>query len=1056
MKKLIVLISTLILCGSIFAQTEDWLWARQPGGTSNGRGQAIATDTNGNSYVTGSFVGTAIFGNTTLNSIGSYDIFIAKLDTYGNFLWAKKAGGTSSDSGYGISIDNSGNSYVIGCFEGTANFGSTTLTSSGSRDIFIAKLDTYGNFLLAKKAGGTSSDDGYGIAVDSSGNSYVTGSFLGTANFGGISLVNSSTSDTDFFIAKLDSSGNFLWAKKALISYGTSNDIGRGIATDSNGNCYVTGVFEDSAYFDSIYLFSSGNKDVFITKLDSSGNFLWAKKAGGTSNDEGYSISTDNSGNVCITGYFRGTASFGSNSLVSSGTSYYDIFISKLDTSGNFLWVKKAGGTNNDYGSGIVTDNSGNSYITGRFVGNASFGSTTLTSSGFEDIFIAKLDSSGNYLWAKKAGGTGGNDSGYDLATDSIGNCYVTGYFSGTASFGGNTLTISGGTETFISKIGTIHELMSPNGGEIWQSGSTKLVYWNFINAGGEVNIYLSINGGNWIMMNSSPILATLGRFAFTLPYIASNECLVKVESTINNTWYDISDAVFAISSSSPASIMLTAPNNAKLQAGKSYAINWLANGVANVNLEYSIDAGVIWNIINTSLPASLGTYNWTVPSTPAPYCYLRISDAASPTVYDWSDDPFTISSMLLSSPNGNEIWGTGSQHAITWSTASVSNVKLEFSIDDGSSWTQIVSSVSASSGTYDWAIPAVNSALCKVRISDTAAANVYDTSDMAFSIRPQITLISPNGSEYLTVNSIYSILWSNTADVSSVLLDYSIDNGISWLPIQASAYPASVGRYDWFVPNNPSANCLVKVRSSDDNAIYDVSEVVFTISLLVQPMIQIRENSISFGIVYLGSSSAIQELWIRNTGTADLEVSNLSFWQTQTRFEVMGATLPISIALGDSVALQLGFTPLIAGAVTDSLYMHNNSQNIPIAAIRLSGTGEYVPPKPPDNVSIIMNGYDAIISWDAVTETIFDTPITPDCYLLFFNGSSNIDDDYYFLGVTTGLNYTHYSVGRYSPWMFYRVLAYKDFTGNRGDAVLNRLSRNLTETEVTGILRTK
>lgn len=88
--------------------------------------------------------------------------------------------------------------------------------------------------------------------------------------------------------------------------------------------------------------------------------------------------------------------------------------------------------------------------------------------------------------------------------------------------------------------------------------------------------------------------------------------------------------------------------------------------------------------------------------------------------------------------------------------------------------------------------------------------------------------------------------------------------------------------------------------------------------------------------------------------------------------------------------------------------------------------------------------------------ETTFDTPIEPDCYLVFFNGSSNIDDDYYFLGVTNGLIYTHFSVGRYSQWMFYRVMAYKDFTGNRGDRVLSRLSRNLTEAEVIGILSTK
>ncbi|MDD4310381.1 MAG: SBBP repeat-containing protein, partial [Candidatus Cloacimonetes bacterium] len=471
MNKVFIFIALIIFCSVIYAQTEDWVWAKQTGGTGSDYGKAIASDASGNNYVTGYFAGTATFGSTSLTSSGGYDIFITKLDTNGNYLWAKQAGGISSDCAQGISTDSSGNSYATGYFYGTATFGTTTLTSSGNSDIFIAKLDTNGNYLWANKAGGISSDCAQGISTDSSGNNYVMGYFAGTATFGTTTLTSSGSND--IFIAKLDTNGNYLWAKKAG---GTSDDMGNGICTDSSGNSYVTGYFYGTTTFGSTSLSSSGSEDIFIAKLDTNGNYLWAKKAGGTSSDYGYGISTDSSGNSYVTGYFAGTATFGSASLTSSGSA--DIFIAKLDTNGNYLWAKKAGGTYDDIGFGISTDSSGNSYVTGSFNVTATFGSTTLISSGSADIFIAKLDTNGNYLWVTKAGGTS-SDYGYGISTDSSGNSYVTGNFRGTATFGSTSLSSSGSADIFITKIGTpVYNVIAPNGGEMWQSTTTMTVFW--------------------------------------------------------------------------------------------------------------------------------------------------------------------------------------------------------------------------------------------------------------------------------------------------------------------------------------------------------------------------------------------------------------------------------------------------------------------------------------------------------------------------------------------------------------------------------------------------
>lgn len=1317
MKKLFNLIALIIFSSVIYAQTEDWLWANQPGGTGSGSGCAIATNNNGNSYVTGGFSGTATFGSTTLISSGGVDIFIAKLDTNGNYLWAKQAGGAAYDQGFGIATDSNGNTYVTGRFLSAATFGSISLVNSSTTysDIFITKLDTNGNFLWAKKAGGTSYDEGSGIATDDNGNSYVTGYFSVTITFGTTLLT--SSGGGDIFIAKLDSNGNYLWAKKAG---GTYSDWGYSIATDSSGNSYVTGHFGGHATFGSATLISAGGSDIFIVKLSTSGGYMWAKRSGGTSEDWSEGIATDSSGNIYVTGSFLGTATFGTTTLANNGQ--YDIYIAKLDTNGNYLWAKQSGGISYDRGYGISTDSSGISFVTGYFSGTATFGTTQLTSSGSEDIFITKIDSSGNYLWATQTGGTG-YDMGSGIASDSFGCSYVTGGFQVPVTFGTTTLISSESAPIFIAKNGTTYTVLAPNGGEIWPATTAQTVYWNFINTGSQVNVLLSVdNGENWIMLNSSPVTASLGRFSFTVPSITSSQCLIKVVSTTNSECWDVSDAPFTISSSLPASLVLTAPFNAKLQTGKSYAINWLATGVATVNLEYSLDAGVSWNSFAASLPASPGTNIWTVPETPAPVCYIRISDAGNPSVYDWNDEPFTISSLQLTSPNGGnlyhtgtskyitwasaqvsnvkleysvnngsswaqivasttaatysyswtvpatasdqyqvrisdvadsaiidssdnvftvaalavsypsatgiklqvgrasnitweqaflpgtvkldlttdgstwtniatgvdaslgiylwtvpdtpsstcrirvtseldalvldssnnnftisklslstpngyEIWGSGSVHVITWAATNVTNLKLEYSINDGNSWTQIVASVAAATGTYNWTVPTANSALCKVRITDTASAIVFDTSDDVFTIRPQITVTAPNGSEFLTVNSIYSILWTSTADVSLILIDYSINNGSSWLPIQTSAYPASGGRYDWIVPNNPSVNCLVKVRSSANSAIYDVSNAVFTITPLIQPPtvdftadllsglepltvqfsdlssagtgnitnwlwefgdgetaiiqnplhvynnhgmfsvtltvtnsadstaslcrqdyitvlprypeLELKATSLQLGNVYLGSVSAAQDLWLKNIGTAVMAVDSTDFVLGSSPFEVVGLTLPIVVAAGDSTLIQLRFMPIVAGAVTDSLLVFNNSNNLPRAAIRLSGTGQYVPPLPPENVALEMDGSNAVISWDAVTETIFHTPIVPDYYLLFFNGSGNIDDDYYYLGRSWILSYVHDGVSLHSPNMFYRVRAYKYYGRGVDDFASLGLVPGMTEAEV-------
>ena len=448
-----ILFQAFLFLLSYQVKSQTFNWAKSILGDAGG--YCISLDANGNSYLTGAFAGTTSFGTLQLTSYGNKDIFIAKYDPSGNCLWVKNAGGKGDDYGLGISADALENRYITGFFTGTATFGTIQITAYDNYDIFIAKYDLNGNCLWAEHAGGSSDDIGSGISVDANGNSYVTGSFYGTATFGTFQL--SSPTSSAIFIAKYDPAGNCLWADQAG---GTIQNSGESISIDANGNSYITGWFYINATFGTVQLNSIGAYDIFIAKYNSNGNFVWVKQAGSNGNfgDEGRGISVDANGNSYVTGYFADTAKFGTTKLTSYGGR--DIYIAKYDLNGKFLWAKNAGGTGDDFGQGISIDANGNSYITGYFTNTAKFGATPLTGYGGRDIFIAKYDLNGNFLWAKNAGGTG-DDFGQGISADTNGNSYVTGGFTGTASFGTIQLTGPGVffTKTPNSSVGIKDEI---------------------------------------------------------------------------------------------------------------------------------------------------------------------------------------------------------------------------------------------------------------------------------------------------------------------------------------------------------------------------------------------------------------------------------------------------------------------------------------------------------------------------------------------------------------------------------------------------------------------
>ncbi len=385
-----------------------FVWAKRMGGSGIDRGKAIAVDGAGNVYITGHFADTVDFdpGPGTLNqtSAGHDDIFVSKLDSAGEFVWAKRMGGVSQDAGCAIALDAAGNVHTTGVFNDTADFdpgsGTFDLISVDYREIFVSKLDSVGDLVWAKAIGGTGDDIGLGIAVDGAGNVCTTGEFDGTVDFdpGAGTYTLTSEGNDDIFISMLDEAGAFLWARAMG---GTAYDYGIDVTVDDAGNVYTTGFFYGTVDLDpgpgTFELTTAGDRDVFVSKLDSVGDFAWAKAMGGTAVDRGISIAMDVAGNVYTTGYFNGTVDFdpgpGTFDLSSAGDR--EIFVSKLDSAGDFEWAKSMGGASEDDGWSVAVDSAGNVYTTGYFNGTADFdpgpGTFNLSSAGLRDIFVSKL-----------------------------------------------------------------------------------------------------------------------------------------------------------------------------------------------------------------------------------------------------------------------------------------------------------------------------------------------------------------------------------------------------------------------------------------------------------------------------------------------------------------------------------------------------------------------------------------------------------------------------------------------------------------------------------------
>jgi hypothetical protein len=445
MKNIIIILLTSFLLLSNLTYSQNWQWANQIGSNSLYGERANVISDGTNFYAIGSFGNIFKFPNDTLQCIGVNDIFVVKYNGTGNEIWAKRIGGFNNNfmdyedaKGVYDSVNNC--IYIAGDFIGSANFGSITLNSTfDSSDVFIAKMDLNGNFIWAKKAGSDNIDNAY-VFIQPDGNVLLAGKVGKTATFGTFQI------PAGGYFARYDTNGNCIWADH-IYSGPDNYEVNISFI---NSDIIMGGYFRNTAMIDTATLISNGSIDGYITRMDSTGNVKWIKTFGNIGVDGVGGVATDNLNNIFIAGAFESLINLDGLPISNSGK---DILIAKFNEFGHLIWARQIFGNGSIQGCGnIELDSDGNSYVIGNFSGTGSFGTYNVSTSNAYDMFITRYNTLGDCLGVRHFG----QASGHYLAIDNVGSVCCIGVFLNSITIGSSTFTSLGNQDIFIAKIDEI------------------------------------------------------------------------------------------------------------------------------------------------------------------------------------------------------------------------------------------------------------------------------------------------------------------------------------------------------------------------------------------------------------------------------------------------------------------------------------------------------------------------------------------------------------------------------------------------------------------------
>jgi hypothetical protein len=671
MKKTILLLFASFLC-SFMADAQSYKWAKAIGAGHNDVVTSIAQGDSNSTFITGWFSVQTTIGGITLNSRGSNDIFVAKLDSNGNAIWAIREGGYADDRGYGIKVDANGNVYVAGQFSGTDSFGNGTSvhTSAGGTDAFIAKFNSTGTLQWAKAGGGTRNERGNAVALDANGDAYFCGYFgLGggggpgggnaSANFGGTTL--NGRTQGEIFAAKVDASGTWKWVLGA-------GSAGADVATDvavSGNNVYVVGTFRDTLIIGASLVLSSGGSDAFWLRLkDSDGSYLSSGIGASANTDGATGVTIGAAGEVYVTGGFNQAAGGGGlsnltiGSLSATPVGSTDIFIVRLTNTLSPVWLKSFGGTGAETARGIAADMDGNIFASGTYTTSTTIGTNSFTAAGLNDCYIVAYDSSGNMEWANSAGGVLNDDCRGITAGSNV--QYIAGTFNtlgggggggsaagGTATYGSITLTANDSTEIAIAKLYSCPGLspkLSASGPTSFCQGSSGSV--TLYASKGAASYQWKLNGADINGATADSLVVTAGAI-YEVTMTATGGCVQPSSKVTVNVGTPVSASMSATSSQicTGDSVILTA------NSGNGLTFQWILNGTpftsyVTSNFIYAKQAGD-WRVVVNSYGCVDTSTTTTLTGLFAPKDSIY---AAGPTVICGKD------SVLLKSDT-NSTW---------------------------------------------------------------------------------------------------------------------------------------------------------------------------------------------------------------------------------------------------------------------------------------------------------------------------------------------------------------------------------------------------------------
>ena len=457
--------------------------------------------------------------------------------------------------------------------------------------------------------------------------------------------------------------------------------------------------------------------------------------------------------------------------------------------------------------SSIAIDRNGFNIIGVSYLGITSFGVSTQDGSGIGMMSFADctLSEDKNLIGGGLLVDNGGSFDGLYFIppiladTPPGGSSLKQTTFVASDSFHG---VISGNTYTY-DFIG----ILAPNGGERLVPGGNYEIKWGSWNPSRKVKIeYSTDKGSTWKTVTE--VSDTTASYLWRVPDVISSGCLIKISDAYNNSVFGISDNFFAIGNS----ITLISPNGSeKYKPNELKDIRWTSAGVANVKIEYSPDNGSSWSVIAESAPSN-GACEWTLPDIQSDSCLIRITDTEHDAVSDVSEHTFSIldTSLILLSPNGGEEWETKQTCSIKWYSYNISNIKIEISYDNGTTWSIITKSTDAKKGNYLWKVAGNPSEKCLIKISDTGSTGISDISDSAFTIAPLSSIWTAyNEDDGITGYGIWAVaadkkggVWAGSSERGVYYF-----NGLKWtsynnIPsINISAIAVDNGGIVWFGP---------------------------------------------------------------------------------------------------------------------------------------------------------------------------------------------------------------------------------------------------------------